>query len=55
MAQIKKGRGWRGDTEGHRKAGEKGGNTTYDEYGAVFYQQIGRLGGQSRKNDKIRR
>ena len=40
------GRGWHGDSQGHADAGRKGGQTTAEEYGSEFYQEIGSLGGQ---------
>lgn len=40
------GRGWHGDPEGHAEAGRKGGETTAEEYGSEFYQEIGSLGGR---------
>ena len=38
-------RGWRGDPEGHAKAGKKGGDTTASEHGSEFYEDIGSEGG----------
>ncbi len=49
MAESKKatsGRGWHGDPEGHRKAGERGGEATARKYGPDFYEEIGRRGGK---------
>ena len=40
-----RGRGWHGDPDGHRLAGAKGGQATFEEMGAEFYSQIGRAGG----------
>lgn len=39
------GRGWRGDSEGHAKAGEKGGLVTARK-GTQFYRAIGSKGGR---------
>lgn len=41
-----KGRGWRGDSQGHAKAGKKGGLATAKTHGEEFYSQIGRKGGR---------
>lgn len=43
--QKSRGRGWHGDPAGHRLAGAKGGQTTFEEMGAEFYSRIGRAGG----------
>lgn len=42
-----RGRGWHGDSAGHRKAGTAGGRKTSQTHGRDFYQKIGRKGGQS--------
>ncbi len=42
---IKKGRGWHGDAQGHKKAGQKGGQVTASSHGQDFYSSIGRKGG----------
>jgi general stress protein YciG len=39
------GRGWHGDSEGHAKAGKKGGDTTAERHGEDFYEEIGKRGG----------
>ncbi len=41
-----KGRGWHGDSDGHRLAGSKGGQATLEEMGAEFYSEIGKSGGR---------
>lgn len=46
MKKASKGRGWHGDSEGHRRAGRRGGESTAAEYGSEFYQEIGSLGGR---------
>lgn len=38
------GRGWYGNSKGHRKAGEKGGKKTA-ERGPEYFREIGRIGG----------
>jgi general stress protein YciG len=43
---AKKGRGWHGDPDGHKKAGRKGGQATASSHGQDFYSSIGRKGGQ---------
>ncbi|MDE2026154.1 MAG: general stress protein [Patescibacteria group bacterium] len=45
MANNKKGRGWHGDGDGHKKAGRKGGLATARTHGQDFYSSIGRKGG----------
>lgn len=47
MADTKKGRGWYGDSEGHARAGRKGGEATASQRGQSFYSEIGRKGGKS--------
>lgn len=42
-------RGWRGNPEGHSKAGEKGGNKTAKLYGKEFYRMIGKKGGKKKE------
>lgn len=42
---TKKGRGWHGDPDGHKKAGQKGGQSTARTHGQDFYSTIGRKGG----------
>lgn len=42
----KEGRGWHGDSEGHREAGRQGGEATAQKYGPEFYEEIGRKGGE---------
>lgn len=53
-----KGRGWHGDSDGHRRAGRKGGQKTAAEYGQEFYHIIGSKGGRvsggNFKNDPAR-
>ncbi len=44
--QDKRGRGWHGDSDGHRRAGQEGGQATARKYGPNFYEEIGRKGGQ---------
>jgi len=41
------GRGWHGDSEGHAKAGKKGGQKVAAERGEEFYEEIGSQGGQA--------
>lgn len=41
------GKGWRGDREGHRRAGRKGGMATAKTHDETFYSQIGSIGGRS--------
>lgn len=41
-----KGRGWHGDSDGHRLAGSKGGQATLEEMGSEFYSEIGKTGGR---------
>lgn len=41
----KKGRGWHGDSAGHKRAGQKGGQSTASSHGQDFYSAIGRKGG----------
>lgn len=45
MANNKRGRGWHGDADGHKKAGRKGGLATARTHGQDFYSSIGRKGG----------
>ena len=40
------GRGWRGDSAGHARAGRLGGKTTAAIYGLDFYRKIGGEGGK---------
>lgn len=42
------GRGWRGNSKGHAKAGKMGGEKTAATHGSVFYAEIGRAGGRKR-------
>ncbi len=42
-----KGKGWHGDSDGHARAGRKGGETTARQKGQAFYSEIGRRGGKS--------
>ncbi len=42
-----KGRGWHGDSAGHQKAGQIGGERTAEKYGPEFYEEIGRKGGKA--------
>ena len=44
-------KGWRGNTEGHKKAGSAGGKATVEKYGKEHYKRIGQIGGK-RKYDK---
>ncbi len=43
-----RGRGWRGNKQGHATAGRLGGMTTAETHDSTFYAQIGRLGGLKR-------
>jgi uncharacterized protein len=36
-----KGQGWHGDSEGHAKAGQKGGQKTASTHDSEFYSEIG--------------
>ena len=45
MATQKKGKGWHGDPEGHKKAGQKGGRATSKNHDSAFYSKIGSIGG----------
>lgn len=53
-----KGRGWHGDPDGHKKAGQKGGLATARSHDSSFYSQIGSKGGRAStgnfKNDPER-
>ncbi len=44
---LQKGRGWHGDTDGHKRAGKKGGLTTASTHNTSFYSKIGKKGGQT--------
>jgi general stress protein YciG len=44
---AKSGRGWHGNSEGHRMAGRKGGQATAQLHGPAFYETIGEKGGRS--------
>lgn len=46
MMDKKRGKGWHGNPEGHAEAGQKGGQTTAEQYGSEFYSRIGRQGGK---------
>jgi general stress protein YciG len=47
MANEKtEGQGWHGDSEGHAKAGKKGGEATARSKGPTFYEEIGSKGGK---------
>lgn len=46
MPKKAKGRGWHGDPQGHRKAGQKGGKQTAKTHDESFYSEIGRKGGR---------
>lgn len=52
MSDQPKGRGWHGNSEGHKKAGKKGGTITSERHGTEFYKKIGRAGGKSRAEKK---
>lgn len=39
-------KGWRGNSEGHAKAGQAGGLKTASTKGQAFYSQIGKKGGR---------
>lgn len=43
---MRRGKGWHGDSQGHAKAGAKGGKTTAQTYGEGFYKKIGEAGGK---------
>ncbi len=47
-----KGRGWRGNKQGHANAGRVGGMTTAETHNPTFYAEIGRLGGLKRGKAK---
>lgn len=47
MADETKGRGWHGNSQGHRAAGKAGGQKTSETHGRDFYKKIGKKGGQS--------
>lgn len=47
------GQGWSGDSEGHRRAGKKGGLRTRTTHGSEHYRKIGKKGGDSRNKDKV--
>lgn len=53
-----RGRGWHGDSQGHAKAGKKGGMATAQSHDEAFYSEIGRKGGRvspgNFKNDPSR-
>ncbi len=53
-----KGRGWHGDSAGHKMAGAKGGQATLGQMGHEFYSNIGKRGGTvspgNFKNDPAR-
>lgn len=44
---MKKGKGWHGDSIGHKLAGRKGGLTTSLYHDSSFYSKIGRKGGRA--------
>jgi len=43
---IKKGRGWHGDTNSHKRTGSLGGKATAKIHGKDFYARIGSRGGK---------
>ena len=45
--QKAKGRGWHGDSDGHARAGRKGGQATARSRDRGFYEDIGRQGGRA--------
>jgi general stress protein YciG len=49
MAETAKGpgRGWHGNSEGHARAGRKGGMATAKSRDRSFYEDIGRRGGEA--------
>lgn len=49
--QKKPGRGWHGNSEGHKKAGQRGGKARKKQLknSGQSYAEIGRMGGNARK------
>lgn len=46
LMTIKKGRGWHGDTNSHKRTGSLGGKATAKAHGKDFYARIGKTGGK---------
>jgi len=46
---MKNRKGWFKNSKEHKKAGSKGGKSTFLRYGSAFFKKIGRKGGKNKK------
>lgn len=46
---MKNKRGWFRNSKEHKKAGSKGGKSTFLRYGSAFFKKIGKKGGSNKR------